>query len=602
MRAAAVGLHVPSDMWRGRADTAPQLDRTGISVGHDIVIRGGRVVDGSGAPAETADVAIDGDRIVAVSARAEGGVTGRGHREIDAAGRIVTPGFVDIHTHLDAQLAWDPAATPSCWHGVTSVVMGNCGVTFAPCRPADRAYLAEMMESVEDIPRDAILDGLAWDWETYGEYYDSLARMPIGPNAGGLVGHCALRIHAMGDRALDETPATDADIAAMADQLDQAMAAGALGVSTSRTLLHKVPDGRPVPGTFATSDELLALADVLGRHRAGVFEGAMRLGERDDDQLTATRAELAWMGEASRRSGRPVSFGLTQSDRRPDLYRRVIGFAREENASGADVRPQTTARGVGVLFGLDSRTPFDRAPAWRELREELPGRRMQRLRDAGFRQRLIAEADVHGTGVDLDRLFVLPPGGPARYDGDPTTSLAAIAAARGVSPAAAFIELLLESDGALVCNLPFLNQRLDAVEEMLDDPLVTLGLADAGAHVGQIMDASQPTFLLSYWVGERRRWSLEEAVRRLTSDTADLFGIRDRGRLVEGCLADLNVIDLDALTLHQPEFVHDFPGGAGRYVQRADGYEMTLVNGVAVVEAGEHTGALPGRVLRSTDR
>jgi N-acyl-D-amino-acid deacylase len=569
--------------------------RTGSRVTYDIVIRGGMVVDGTGAPAERADVAVSGDRIVAI----EPGIDGRGRREIDADGRIVTPGFVDIHTHLDAQLAWDPIATSSCWHGVTSVVMGNCGVTFAPCRPADRAYLAEMMESVEDIPRDAILDGLAWDWETYGEYYESVDRLAKGPNAGGLVGHCALRTYVMGERGLDETPASADDIEQMSALLDEAMAAGALGFSTSRTLLHKVPDGRPVPGTFATPAELVALAEVLGRHGAGVYEGAMRLGERDDDALTNTRAELAWMGEASRRSGRPISFGLTQSDRRPDLYRRVIEFAREENASGAQIRPQTTARGVGILFGLESRTPFDRAPAWKDLRSQINGRKLQLLRDATYRQRLIAEADVHGSGVDLTKLFVLPPGGPARYDCDPAWSLAAVSSERGVSPAAAFIELLLETDGALVCNMPFLNQRLEAVEEMLDDPLVTLGLADAGAHVGQIMDASQPTFLLSYWVGERRRWTIEEAVRRLTSDTADLFGIRDRGRLVEGAFADVNVIDLDGLRLDQPEYVHDFPGGAGRYVQRAAGYDLTMVNGEPYMEHGEHTGAFAGRLLRS---
>jgi N-acyl-D-amino-acid deacylase len=569
----------------------------GSSVTYDIVIRGGIVVDGTGAPSERADVAVSGDRIAAIEPR----IDARGRREIDAEGRVVTPGFVDIHTHLDAQLSWDPIATSSCWHGVTSVVMGNCGVTFAPCRPSDRAYLAEIMESVEDIPRDAILDGLAWDWESYGEYYESIDRLPKGPNAGGLVGHCAMRTYVMGERGLDEAPATRDDIDQMSALLDEAMAAGALGFSTSRTLLHKVPDGRPVPGTFASPEEMVAFADVLGRHGAGVYEGAMRLGERDDAALTNTRAELAWMGEASRRSGRPVSFGLTQSDRRPDLYRRVIEFAHAENTSGALIRPQTTARGVGILFGLESRTPFDRAPVWKELRSAVNGRKMQLLRDAAFRQRLIAEADVHGSGIDLSKLFVLPPGGPARYDCDPAWSLVAVASQRGVSPAAAFIELVLETDGALVCNMPFLNQRLEAVEEMLDDPLVTLGLADAGAHVGQIMDASQPTFLLSYWVCERGRWSIEEAVRRLTSDTADLFGIRDRGRLVEGAFADVNVIDLEGLRLEQPEYVYDFPGGAGRYVQGAAGYDLTMVNGVPYMEGGEHTGAFAGRLLRSTD-
>jgi N-acyl-D-amino-acid deacylase len=562
----------------------------------DLVIRNGTVVDGTGAASHVADVGIVRDRIVAV----EPHLCDRGRREIDAEGRVVTPGFVDIHTHLDAQLAWDPIGTSSCWHGVTSVVMGNCGVTFAPCRPEDRCYLAEMMESVEDIPRDAILDGLPWDWVTYGEYLGSMGRLPKGPNVGGMVGHCAVRHHVMGERSLDDAPATPEDIEAMADLVGEAMDAGALGFSTSRTLLHTVPDGRPVPGTWATPEELYAFADVLARYGRGVFESASRLGERDGADLAGTRAELAWMGEVSRRSGRTVTFGLAQSDRRPELFRQVVGFAREENALGGCVRPQTTARGVGVLFGLQSRTPFDGSPAWRSLRGLSLQEQLLLLRDAAKRTQLIAEAEDHPARLDLDMLFVLPPG-PARYDCDPESSLAAHAEQRGVSPAAAFIELVLETDGQLVCNFPFLNQRLGAVEEMLDDPLVTLGLADAGAHVGQIMDASQPTFYLTYWVRERERWGLEEAVRRLTSDTAQLFDITDRGTLRPGAFADVNVIDLEALTLHQPQFVHDFPGGAGRYVQGSSGYDYTVVNGEVFMDHGEHTGVLAGRLLLSTD-
>jgi len=562
----------------------------------DVAIRGGLVVDGTGGPARHADLGIAGDRVVAVEDHLDHGA----RREIDADGRVVTPGFVDIHTHLDAQLAWDPLGTSSCWHGVTSVVLGNCGVTFAPCRPEDRAYLAELMESVEDIPRDAILDGLPWDWVTYGEYLASVDRLPKGPNAGGMVGHCAVRHHVMGERSLGEEPATEDDIAAMVELVDEAMAAGALGFSTSRTLLHTVPDGRPVPGTWATPDELYAFAEVLGRHGRGVFESASRLGERDGDDLTNTRAEMAWMGEVSRRSGRPVTFGLAQSNRRPGLVGRVVEMAKEENAIGGCVRPQTTARGVGVLFGLQSRTPFDRSPAWRELRGLSLQEQLLGLRDPTRRSLLIAEADEHTVPLDLNSLFVLPPG-PARYDCPPDTSLAAHADARGVSPAAAFIELAIETGGALVCNYPFLNQSLAVVEQMLDEPLVTLGLADSGAHVGQIMDASQPTFYLTYWVRERGRWSLEEAVRRLTSDTARLFGIVDRGELRPGAFADVNVIDLDALTLPQPEFVHDFPGGAGRYVQGSSGYDWTIVNGEVFLDHGEHTGVLAGRTLRSTD-
>jgi N-acyl-D-aspartate/D-glutamate deacylase len=355
-----------------------------------------------------------------------------------------------------------------------------------------------------------------------------------------------------------------------------------------------------VPGTWATPDELYAIADVLGRHRRGVFESASRIGERDSEDLSGTRAELAWMGEVSRRSGRPVTFGLAQSDRRPELFRRVVGFAKEQNTLGGCVRPQTTARGVGVLFGLQSRTPFDGSPAWRQLRGHSVQEQLLSLRDAATRAQLIAEPEEHQPRLDLRELYVLPPG-PARYDCDPESSLAAHAERRGVSPAAAFIELALETDGALVCNYPFLNQCLGAVEEMLDDPLVTLGLGDSGAHVGQIMDASQPTFYLTYWIREKGRWELEEAIRRLTSDTAELFGIVDRGVLRPGAFADLNVIDLDELTLHQPEFVHDFPGGAGRYVQGSSGYEYSVVNGQVFMDHGEHTGVLAGRLLRSTD-
>lgn len=565
---------------------------------HDIVIRGGTLVDGTGSVPRRADIGVSGDRVAAVVDLDDGGIPAVGQREIDAEGKLVTPGFVDIHTHLDAQLAWDPIGTSSCWHGVTSVVMGNCGITFAPCRPADRGALAEIMESVEDIPRDAIVESLAWDWETYGEYYDSIARQAKGINTGGLVGHSAIRTYVMGERGLGEAPATGDDIAAMERLVDEAMAAGALGFSTSRTFLHTMPDGRPIPGTHAAADELLAFADVLGRHGKGIFEGAMRLGEGDNETFDSSRSEVALMGEISRRSGRPVSFGLVQTDLVPGLVEHVIGFAKQENANGANLRPQTTARGIGLLFGLDVRTPFDRAPAWKQLREAGGGRRLQMLRDAPFRQLLIKEADVHNTWVDLSQLFVLPDG-DARYDCAPEDSLESIAAVRGVSPAAAFIELALETDGHLVANMPFLNQDLAVVEAMLDDPLVTLGLADAGAHVGQIMDASQPTFLLTYWVRERQRWSVQEAVRRLTSDTADLFGIQGRGRLIEGNFADLNVIDFDALSLPHPEYVTDFPNGAGRYIQKASGYEYTIVNGEVFMYHGEHTGTLAGQMLRA---
>jgi N-acyl-D-aspartate/D-glutamate deacylase len=560
----------------------------------DLIVRNGSVVDGTGAPMVRADIGVIDDRVSAI-----GDLGGeRAEVELDATDRIVTPGFVDIHTHLDAQLAWDPIGTSSCWHGVTTVVMGNCGVTFAPCSPDDREYLALMMESVEDIPATSILEGLPWDWVTYGEYLASVDKLAKGVNVGGMVGHCAVRYHVMGDRSLGEEPASADDIAAMCDAVDEAMAGGALGFSTSRTYLHRVPDGRPVPGTYAAPEELLAIGDVLGRHGRGVFEAAARLGEGDDDSLTNTKAEIRWMSELSRRTGRPVTFGLAQSNRRPDLYARVIQLTEEGNLIGGRVRPQTTARGIGIVLGIANNTPYGRCPAWRELRDLPLAARLAAMRQPDRRAALIDEAD--GSGFDAASVFVLA-GPDARYDCTSDDSLAAHAARRGVSPAEAFIDLSLETEGAAAVNFPFLNQSLDAVAAMLGNKTVVMGLADAGAHVGQIMDASQPTFFLTYWVREKGFCSIEEGVRRLTSDTAGLFGVKDRGVLRPGAFADINVIDFDGLRLPTPEYVHDFPGGAGRYIQRSAGFDTTIVNGKVFMQGGEHTGALAGRTVRSTD-
>jgi N-acyl-D-aspartate/D-glutamate deacylase len=559
---------------------------------HDLVIRNGRVVDGTGAEPVDAAVAIDGDRITEV-----GDVDGKGAREIDADGRLVTPGFVDIHTHLDAQLAWDPIGSSSCWHGVTSVVLGNCGVTFAPCKPGDRRYLAEMMESVEDIPADSIMDGLAWDWESYGEYLDAVDRMPKGVNAGGMVGHCAVRIHAMGERAMEETPATEADVAAMCDLVAEAIDAGALGFSTSRTALHRVPDGRVVPGTHADPHELLAIAQVMGERGRGVFEAASALGERGPDGDRRTQPEVALLGEISRRTGRPATFGLSMTKKVPGIHTDALETVEQQNGLGADLRPQTTARGIGLLFGPACRTPFDGASAWRALRDLPVAETVAIMRDPERRAELVTAAEGLPT-IPMTELYVLPEG-DARYDLGVEASLDAEAKRRGVSPAEAFLELVDERDGDVLVNWPFLNDDLGAVETMLRHPDSVLGLADAGAHVGMIMDSSQPTFFLTYWIRDRGLSSIGEAVRRLTSDTADLFGVTDRGVLRPGAFADVNVIDLDGMRLPQPEYVNDFPRGAGRYVQRATGYSTTIVNGQVFMEDGEHTGALAGRVLRS---
>ncbi|SHM65478.1 N-acyl-D-amino-acid deacylase family protein [Cryptosporangium aurantiacum] len=564
---------------------------------HDIVIRGGDVVDGTGAGPVRADVAIDADRVTAV-----GEVPDPGRREIDARGRLVTPGFVDIHTHLDAQLFWDPSATSSCWHGVTTVVLGNCGVTFAPVRPAATRYLAEMMDSVEDIPADSIMAGLPWGWESYGDYLRALDDRPLGLNVGGLVGHSALRYYVMGERSLDESPAEPDDVREMAAVLAEAMDSGALGFSTSRSFLHTVPDGRPLPGTFAEPSELVTLAGVLGERGRGVLEATPRIGERDGAERRNSIAEMAWMEEVSRSCGRPLTFAITQSDRRPGLWSWVMDEVAAARARGADLRPQTSGRGTAILYGLHGRTPYDALPAWTQLRERPSAERRKALADEAFRQVLVDQAE---NGAELSgplapkdpaKLYLLPPG-VAHYDVRPENSLAAEAARRGRTPAGAFVDYLLETDGQGLLYYPVLNSDLDAVATMITNPDVVLGLADAGAHVAMTMDAGQTSYVLSHWVRDEKRLDVGRAVYKLTLEGARLFGIADRGVLTPGAFADVNVIDLDALRLLTPELTDDFPLGASRYVQRARGYDYTLVNGQIVVESDELTGERPGRVV-----
>jgi N-acyl-D-amino-acid deacylase len=564
---------------------------------HDIVIRHGEVVDGTGAPPRPADVAIDGDRITEV-----GTVSERGRREIDASGRLVTPGFVDIHTHLDAQLFWDPAASPSCYHGVTTVVLGNCGVTFAPVRPGEERYLAGMMESVEDIPAETIMDGVGWGWETYGDYLRALGGRSLGVNVGGMVGHCALRYYVMGARSLDEAPASADDIKAMAEVLAEAIDAGALGFSTSRTFLHTVPDGTAVPGTFAAPDELAAFAAVLGERGRGVIEVVPRIGERDGAAMENSTAEMAWMERVSRASGRPLTFAITQSDRRPGLWSWVMDAVRSARARGADLRPQTSARGTAILYGLVGRTPYDGLPGWAELMARPWPDRLAALDDPDLRARLAAAAETQPglsgplAPKDPAKLYLLPPG-VAGYDVRPDNSLAAEAARRGSTPAAAFLEYSCETGGEGLLYYPVLNQDLAAVAAMLTNEDVVIGLGDAGAHVALTMDAGQPSFVLSHWVRDEGLLDIGTAIRKLSSEGAELFGIPGRGVLTPGAFADVNVINLAALRLLTPRMAADFPLGANRFVQHAEGYDYTLVNGTVLVEGGELTDDRPGRLV-----
>jgi N-acyl-D-amino-acid deacylase len=563
-------------------------------VAHDVVIKNGTVVDGTGAAARRADVAIDGDRVTAVGTVDSSGA----NQIIDAEGRIVTPGFVDLHSHLDAQVSWDPTMSSSCYHGVTSVVMGNCGMTFAPVHPGQAGLLAGAMETVEDIPAAAILEGLPWNWEGYGGYLDAVEKMPLGLNAGGYVGDVAVRLYVAGEAACEEDfEATAEQLAEMAALVEDAMRAGAIGYSISRSLFHRVPDGRNVPGTWSKPEEFYAIAEPLGRLRKGVIESAPRYNFLDSDE-SRVEEELAWMAEISRRTGRPFSFNLQQIDSLGTHYRDVIRLSAEANEHGAQLRPQITPRGVGVLFSLAANTLIDHLPSFQPLKEMNLAGRVAGLRDSNIRARLIEE----GANDAIDpftKMYLMPADRPASYDYTPADSIAGIARDSGVSPIEAYINAMVESDGKSIVNWPVMNQDHDAIKEQVLAPETIIGLADAGAHATQIMDASQPTYFLAHWARDQQIISLEEGVRAVSSDTAQFVGYTDRGSLTEGSFADVNVIDLDALSLPLPEIVHDFPGNAPRFVQRADGIDHTFVNGTHFMEDGEPTGNLAGRLLRS---
>jgi N-acyl-D-amino-acid deacylase len=577
---------------------------------HDLVIRGGTVVDGTGAPPRVADVAIDGGRIAAV------GAAGDGAREtIDARGLLVTPGFVDIHTHYDAQATWDAHLAPSSWHGVTTVVLGNCGVGFAPARRDDREWLIGLMEGVEDIPGAALSAGIRWEWETFPEYLDALGRMPRALDVGAQVPHAAVRAYVMGERGAANEPATPDDVAAMERLVREALEAGALGFTTSRTRGHRGTDGRPVPGTFASEDELFGIGRALARAGRGVFEVAEAGtgGGTSGDPPGAAEAEAAWMARLSAAIGRPVSFLVMQYDDDPEAWRRLLALADDAAGQGANLVPQVAARPFGMLAGHQSRVnPFADRPTYRALATLSFDDRITRLRDPDVRRRILAErpvgAPVPGTLSALlgpgmyPRLF--PLGDPPDYEPPPDASVAAIAAGEGREPEAVLYDLMLRHDGRELLAYPVLNYAdgtAEPLREMILHPRTVLGLGDGGAHCGIVCDASMTTFMLTHWARDRRRGPkipLETAVRALTRDPAALYGLHDRGLLAIGRKADVNVIDFDRLQLRLPEMAFDLPAGARRLLQRAVGYVATIVAGVVVMREGEPTGALPGRVVR----
>jgi N-acyl-D-aspartate/D-glutamate deacylase len=567
----------------------------------DVVIRNAQLIDGSGAPARTADVAIADGLVVDVADDGET-VSGGARRTIDADGRLLTPGWVDVHTHYDAQASWDPYLTPSSWHGVTTVVMGNCGVGFAPAAPDRHEWLIELMEGVEDIPGSAMTEGITWQWESFEEFLDALDARRYAIDIGAQVAHGPVRAYVMGDRGADNEPATPDDIEAMAAIVESGLRAGALGFSTSRTPIHRSKSGELVPGTNAGSDELLGIAEGLGRAGHGVFQFA-------PEHVDVPTGEWPWMRELARRTGRTVSVNLNQPDDSPDLWREVLALLDEARSDGIPIVAQVAGRVVGLLMCLEgSFNPLDFHPAYAPVRDRPLPDRVLALREPGLRAALAVEPDDGGLfrKVVLDKLdrWWAVADGDIDYEPPAEDSIAAVARHTGVAPMELVIDQLCAHEGHGMILTPFFNYAygdLSFQYEAHQHPSTRMGLADAGAHCGVICDGGTPTFMLTHWARDRDRGPtlpLELIVHRQTRQTAELYGLTDRGLVAPGFRADLNLIDFDRLTFGPPRMVHDLPGGARRLVQRADGYDATFVSGVQTVDRDEFTGELPGRLVR----
>jgi N-acyl-D-amino-acid deacylase len=569
---------------------------------HDIVIRGGTILDGTGAPAFTGDVAIDGERVVAA-----GGKAGPARRVVDADGLLVTPGWVDVHTHYDGQATWDPVLAPSSWHGVTTILFGNCGVGFAPVRPEHRAGLIDLMEAIEDIPGTALAEGLKWEWESFPEYLDALARLPRTIDVAAQIPHHPLRVYVMGERGINREAATDDDIAEMRRLTETAIRAGAFGFTTSRTYSHKTNTGDLVPGHFAEEAELFSIGRALGDAGSGAF------GMNSD--FVDEAAEFAWMTRLAKETGRPVWFLLTDRTKDPVRWRRLMAAVHRARGAGAHITAQVAGRPVGIIMGVaGSFNPFAIRPSYVPLENLTPTERLRRLRDPEMRRRLLAEepserqlARLSQARQDMvgrwDKMFVMS-GPTPDYEPPQEKSIAAIAARGNSSPQEIAYDYLTQGLDHLLF-FPIVNYSdgdHETVREMLTDPGTLLGLSDGGAHCGAIVDAGVPSFMLTHWGRDRSRGPglpLPALVKMQTSETADFFGFHDRGRLAPGLRADVNLIDFERLRLQQPEVVHDLPAGGRRLVQRVDGYRATLIAGTPVFENGEETGARPGRLVRA---
>ena len=575
---------------------------------HDLIIHGGTIIDGTGAPRYVADLAIDRGIIAAI-----GTDLGEAVEQLDATGLIVTPGFVDIHTHYDGQATWDDLLEPSSGHGVTTVVAGNCGVGFAPVRPGKEEWLVQLMEGVEDIPGTALHEGISWGWESFPEYLDVLDARTYSIDIATYVGHGPIRAYVMGDRGARNEPATPADIAGMKQLVTEAIRAGAIGFSSSRTLNHKARDGEPVPGTFAAEDELNGLADGVTDAGGGLFEVAPQGLEFEAEVFLG---EVDLLSRIALRTGLPVTFAMLQNERNPDSWRAALAKVDATNAAGGNMRPQIAARPFGMMIGWANNNPFTKRPTLIDLIGRLSGDRLRdELRKPEVKAAILAEADLPSDPsiqfdtlgpflqMMLDKIYAM--GDTPNYEPAAENTVTALAAANSVSPLEMAYDLLNQAEGNAFLMLPFFNYvggTQDAILEMLRHPATVSGLSDGGAHCRMICDASIPTYVLSHWARDRKgdKLSLEDAVKCQTSDTAEVVGFHDRGVLAVGRRADINIIDMESLDLEYPRAVDDLPAGGRRLMQAAHGYVATIVSGEITRRNGTDTGARPGRLVRSS--
>ena len=568
----------------------------------DLVVRNAHLVDGSGAPGRSADVVVTDGIIVAVEDAGRASTTGA-TRVIDADGRLVTPGFVDVHTHYDAQVTWDPYVTPSSWHGVTTVVMGNCGVGFAPARADRHEWLIDLMEGVEDIPGSAMTEGITWEWTSFPEYLDAVERMPRVLDVGAQIAHGPLRGYVMGDRGAANEAATALDRATMAGLVTEALAAGALGFSTSRTPLHRSKAGELVPGTGAAAAELFAIADGMAAAGHGVFQFA-------PDHARLPVDEWPWMKELARRSGRTISVNLNQPDHDPEVWREVLVLLDEAAAEGLPLVAQIAGRSIGILYCLHgSLHPLLFHPAYAEVADLPMPERLAALHQPERRRRIIEDVPDDGGFFarqvldKLDRVWLVD-GANIDYEPTPATAVVALAAQRGVAPMQVVLDQLTTHDGNGMLYAPLFNYTygdLSMTHEATLHPHTRVGLSDAGAHCGAICDGGTPTFMLTHWARDRQRGPtipIEYLVHRQTAQTAELYGLGDRGRIAPGMRADLNIINFEDLAFGLPRMAFDLPAQGRRLVQQAQGYVATFVAGIQTVADDEFTGALPGRLVR----